>query len=42
MAGAVVLAGATIWDGRTKRWEGVLLVVTYAVVVAGFLVAGNR
>jgi Ca2+:H+ antiporter len=42
MAGAVVLAGATIWDGRTKRWEGVLLIVAYAVVVAGFLVAGNR
>ena len=35
MAGAVVLAGATIWDGRTKRWEGVLLIVAYAVVVVG-------
>ena len=42
MAGAVVLAGATIWDGRTKRWEGALLIVAYAVVAAGFLAAGNR
>jgi len=42
MAGAVVLAGATIRDGQTKRWEGALLVVAYAVVVVGFLLAGNR
>jgi len=42
MAGAVTLAGATIADGRTKRWEGVLLIVSYAIVVVGFAVAGNR
>jgi Ca2+:H+ antiporter len=42
MAGAVVLAAATIWDGQTKRWEGWMLIVAYAGVIAGFLVAGNR
>ena len=42
MAAAVALAAATIADGSTKRWEGGLLVVAYAVVVAAFWVAGNR
>ena len=42
MAGAVTLASATVADGQTRRWEGVLLLVTYAAVVAGFFVAGNR
>jgi Ca2+:H+ antiporter len=42
MAGAVVLVGATISDGMTRRWEGVMLIAGYAGVVAGFLVAGNR
>ncbi|MGH2933113.1 MAG: calcium/proton exchanger, partial [Gaiellaceae bacterium] len=42
MAGAVTLAGATIADGRTRRWEGALLILAYAGVVAGFAVAGNR
>ena len=42
MAGAVVLAGATVWDGRTSRRDGFVLIVAYALVVAGFLAAGNR
>jgi Ca2+:H+ antiporter len=42
MAGATVLAAVTIWDGRTRRWEGMMLIVAYAFVVAGFLAAGNR
>ena len=42
MAGAVVLVGATISDGMTRRREGVMLIAGYAGVVAGFLVAGNR
>ena len=42
MAAAVALAAATIADGSTKRWEGGLLVVAYAVVVAAFWLAGNR
>jgi Ca2+:H+ antiporter len=42
MAGAVALVAATISDGRTKHWEGAMLIAGYAGVVAGFLLAGNR
>jgi Ca2+:H+ antiporter len=42
MAGAVVLVGATIADGMTRRREGLMLIAGYAGVVAGFLAAGNR
>jgi len=42
MAGAVGLVMATIWDGHSRRWEGVLLVAAYVAVAVGFLVAGNR
>ena len=42
MAGAVVLAGKTIADGRTSRRDGAILIVAYAIVVGGFLAAGNR
>ncbi|HEY4413483.1 MAG TPA: calcium/proton exchanger [Gaiellaceae bacterium] len=42
MAAAVVLAGKTVLDGRTSHREGRLLIVAYAIVVVGFLLAGNR
>ena len=42
MAGAALAVGLVILDGRAKRWEGILLVVAYAVVVVVFWVAGNR
>jgi Ca2+:H+ antiporter len=42
MAGAVALTGATVWDGRSRRWEGFALICAYAAVVGGFLAAGNR
>ncbi len=42
MAAAVVLAAATVANGSTRRWEGALLVGSYAIVVAGFWLAGNR
>jgi Ca2+:H+ antiporter len=42
MAGSVALVASTVWDGRSRRWEGAVLIVAYAGVVAGFLVAGNR
>jgi Ca2+:H+ antiporter len=42
LAGAVVLAGLTIRDGRTEKREGVMLLLGYVVVVAGFFLAGNR
>jgi len=42
MGGATVLVTAAIWNGRSNRLEGALLVVAYAAVVVGFLAAGNR
>jgi Ca2+:H+ antiporter len=42
MAGAVVLTVAMVCDGRSNRREGVMLLIAYGGVVAGFLVAGNR
>jgi Ca2+:H+ antiporter len=42
MAGAVGLVAATVWDGRSKRWEGAVLVAAYAAAAVGFLLAGNR
>jgi Ca2+:H+ antiporter len=42
MGAAVALAGKTVWDGRTSRPDGVVLIAAYAVVVVGFLLAGNR
>ena len=42
MAGAVAIVTATIWDGRSKRWEGAALVAVYAAAAVGFLLAGNR
>ena len=42
MAGATALVTGAVWDGRSSRWEGVLLVLAYAAVVVGFLAAGNR
>ncbi len=43
MAGAAVLAGATVADGCTRRWEGAALVAVYAALVVGFLFApGSR
>ncbi|MBV8065803.1 MAG: calcium/proton exchanger [Actinobacteria bacterium] len=42
MAAAVTLAGATIRDGRSRRWQGAVLVAAYAIVAVAFLAAGNR
>ena len=42
MAVAALAAAAVVWDGRTNRREGVLLVVLYGLTVAGFLVYGGR
>ncbi|HKI92120.1 MAG TPA: calcium/proton exchanger [Gaiellaceae bacterium] len=42
MAGSVLLVGAMVADGRSRRWEGRLLVVAYAAVVVAFFLAGNR
>jgi Ca2+:H+ antiporter len=42
MAAAVVLTVLVVRDSRTTRREGVVLVAAYALVVVGFLLAGNR
>jgi Ca2+:H+ antiporter len=42
MAVAAVAAAAVVWDGRTSRREGVLLVVVYGLTVLGFLLYGGR
>ncbi len=42
MAGATVIVTAVVWDGRTNRKEGTLLVAAYALAVVGFLLYGGR
>jgi Ca2+:H+ antiporter len=42
MAVGVAVAFGVVWDGRTRRWEGALLLTAYAAVVVGFALAGNR
>ncbi len=42
MAGAAVVVAATVWDGRSHRREGLLLVAAYAAAVVGFLLGGGR
>ena len=42
MAGAAVVVAATVWDGRSHRREGMLMVAAYAAAVLGFLLGGGR
>jgi Ca2+:H+ antiporter len=42
MAGAVLVTIVMVRDGHSRRKEGILLLLAYAGVVAGFLVAGDR
>jgi len=42
MAGATVVVAATVWNGRSHRREGALLVAAYAATVLGFLFGGGR
>jgi Ca2+:H+ antiporter len=42
MAGATVLVGLMVQDGRSRRWEGWLLVGAYFAAVIGFLLGGGR
>ncbi|HET7043636.1 MAG TPA: calcium/proton exchanger, partial [Gaiellaceae bacterium] len=39
MAGAAVFATFVIWDGRSRRWEGFLLVAVYGLAVVWYLLA---
>jgi Ca2+:H+ antiporter len=42
MAGSTLLVAGVVWDGRTRRLEGGLLVLAYAAAVVGFLLGGGR
>ena len=42
MAGAAVGVAATVWDGTSRRREGVLLVAVYVAAVVGFFLVGGR
>ena len=42
MAFATVVVGAVVFDGCSKRWQGLALVGLYAALVVGFGFAGDR
>ncbi len=42
MAGAAIAATATVWDGTSRRREGVLLVLGYGAAVVVFYFVGGR
>ena len=39
---ASVVVALTVWDGLSRRKEGVFLVAAYAAAVLGFLFGGGR
>jgi Ca2+:H+ antiporter len=42
MALATVMVAVVVFDGRSKRWQGLALVGLYAALVVGFGFAGDR
>jgi Ca2+:H+ antiporter len=42
MGGAALLVGIAAWDGRTRRWEGALLILTYIGVATAYFLVGDR
>jgi Ca2+:H+ antiporter len=40
MAAAAAFAAWVIWDGRSRRWEGFLLVAVYGLMVVAYALAG--
>jgi Ca2+:H+ antiporter len=42
MGGSALFVAFVIRDGRSRRWEGALLIAVYAAVVVWFLAAGDR
>jgi Ca2+/H+ antiporter len=42
MGAAALIVGFVIRDGRSRRWEGALLIGVYAAMVVWFLLAGDR
>jgi Ca2+:H+ antiporter len=42
MAGAALFVAIVIADGKSRRWEGAMLIGVYACVVAAYAVTGDR
>ncbi|HEY6029946.1 MAG TPA: calcium/proton exchanger [Gaiellaceae bacterium] len=42
MGGAAALVCVAAWDGRTRRWEGGMLIAMYVGVALAYLLAGDR
>jgi Ca2+:H+ antiporter len=42
MGAAAVFVGLVVSDGRSRKWEGFMLIALYVGVAAGFYVAGDR
>jgi Ca2+:H+ antiporter len=42
MAGATAIVGVVVYDGRSRRWEGLLLIAVYLAIAVWFGFAGNR
>ena len=42
MGGAALVVGLVTLDGRSRRWEGVLLIAAYAAVALGYFLVGDR
>ncbi len=42
MGGAALVVALALTDGRSKRWEGVLLTLLYVAAVVGFALSGDR
>jgi Ca2+:H+ antiporter len=42
MGGSALFVGVVIWDGKSRRWEGFMLLAVYAAVAVGFGLAGDR
>jgi Ca2+:H+ antiporter len=42
MGGSALLVGALLWDGKSRRSEGFILLASYVVVAVGFFLAGDR
>ena len=42
MGGSALFVALVIADGKTRRWQGVLLLAAYVAAVAGFWIAGDR
>jgi Ca2+:H+ antiporter len=42
MGGAALFVAGVVSDGRSRRWEGFMLIAVYVGVAAGFYAAGDR